>query len=133
MLIRFTTLTADNRYLILVALFEADDECKDRIFVMDLKSGTFQFRRCDIDIFSAFPFIRYAISCKWNAVETTTMIGGYIRETYESKNENGRIIPTEMHNVIADYLSVQELLHVINFDKEHFALSIDDILLSRLD
>ena len=133
MLIRFSTLTADYRYLIIVALFDADDECKDRMYVMDLKSGTFEFQRCDIDIFSAFPFIRYAISCKWNATETATMIGGYIRETYESKNENGRIIPTEIHNVIADYLSVQELLHVINFDKEHFALSIDDILLARLD
>ena len=133
MLIRFTTLTADHRYVIVIAVFHADDECKDRIFAMDLKRGTFQFQRCNIDIFAAFPFIRYAVSCKWNVKETATMIGGYIREQYVSKNENGRIMPTEIHNVIADYLSVQEHLHAISFDKEHFALSIDDILLARLD
>ena len=133
--ISFVTLTVDYRYLILVGYAHKflRNAAKKRynIYVMDLKSSKWQFRRCDMDILIRGS-CHFAVSCTWNHAEVALTVDGYFRELHLSQNEITCVLPGEVHNVIANYISTQELLHYIG-KGVHFALSIEDILLERLD
>ena len=127
----FVTLTADYRYLIIVG-YEINswghpaERYRYDIYVMALQSRDWQFRRCDIDILYN-DCCYFAVSCKWNLEEIAVIVDGYFRERHLSHNENVRVLPVEMHNVIINYISIQELLHYIG-KGVHFAISFRDIL-----
>ena len=152
---RFITLTADYRYLIVVGTpipgVSQMDHRNDTIYVMDLLNGKYQFRGCDIVIDKGGhdepkynhhqyygirgnrdkPELSYGVSCKWNDGEISIIVGGYLRKMYESTQQNGCIVPEVVHNIIVAYIPEQEMLHCSSKrGEEHFAISIDDILLS---
>ena len=136
-MVSFITLTADYRYLIVVGIpcndYGNSTATRYDIYVMDLKSGQWKFRRCGVDI-ARDDWHHFAASRKWYEAEIA--ISGYIRELYVSKDKNVLIIPMEIQNVIGNYFGVQEFVHFIGGCQEaggHFAISVDDILLSRMD
>ena len=103
--------------------------------MMDLENGKYECKGCDIDITTGGSMfaIGTSVSHEWNNGQIAMIVGGYVRKLYVATDENARVIPTDIHNVIAHYLSAQELLHFIAGGKLHFAISIKDILLTRLD
>ena len=128
----FITLTADHRYLIFVGVYY-NSHYNDRICVMDVLNGKYELQECDIMIDRegrAPDEFSYGVSCKWIDEEIGVIVGGYIREMYVSECQNGHMVPEVVYNVIADYLDHPELLHCTMWLEEHFAISIDDILLA---
>ena len=132
----FITVTSDYRYLMVVANefsvmgLRLGTFCLN-IYVMDLLSRKWQFRRCGIDLLTRGTSY-FAVSRKWNDAEVALIVDGFLRELHLSHNENARVLPVDIHNVIANYISIPEELHYIG-KGVHFAISIEDILLERLD
>lgn len=100
---------------------------------MDLKSGEWEFRRCDIHIDASTSSCYFGVSREWSDEDIAMIISKYIRDLRVSEDQNALDIPMEIHNMIAKYFHVQEFLHYMEWDRHqgvHFAVSIEDLLLA---